>query len=76
MQSYVITIPWVLVILGIILFVALAAGLIVFIVLLASRKRSEKEPAPRARTVRCLRCSMEASDQFQFCPGCGYVLRQ
>jgi len=74
MQSYVITIPWVLVILGIVLFVALAAGLIVFVVLLAGRSRAEK--APKARDMRCLRCGMKASAEFQFCPGCGYVLKQ
>jgi len=74
MQSYVITIPWVLVILGIALFIALAVGLIILVVLLASRKTKERAPVMCA--MRCPRCGMEASEQFQFCPSCGYVLRR
>jgi len=77
MGTVVITIPWVFVILGAVLFLAVWVALAVLVILLVRRRKKGKPVVntPPRSMVRCLRCGMEADPQFQFCPGCGYVLR-
>jgi len=77
METIVVTIPWIVVILGGFLIFAISACLVVVLILVMRRrpKRTPPMPVPEPEPVyqqtHCLRCGEPISHGFQFCPRCG-----